>query len=217
MPSWQHTATPVTPLKKWMATPMSCGLSAGITPKAKLWVARIMKASSAQCAHVMNADENERKLDSMMDSLTSSDPNPDLTPAPMPYTAPVNGLVTKKPERKKFHLDSSARLSELWKERLIRRERYLEDGKWLDMFDELLAEAMGDSEEVYVGNKHVATYANNGSFRKKAFLAEQPELAEACMKYELVFSLDHLKQTAPQVYAQYRARAMNIKNNPESI
>jgi len=122
-----------------------------------------------------------------------------------------------KPKLAKFHLDSNARLKELWAERAYWRNQFLTAQKWLGQFDDLLAEAMGDAEEVYMDNAHVATYTNNGSFRKKAFLAEQPELAEACMTYERVFSLERLKSLDPKAYAAYRARAMHIKDKPQDL
>lgn len=105
----------------------------------------------------------------------------------------------------------------MWPDRLKWREQLLTAQKWLKLFDELLAEAMGDAQEVHMNNTHVATYVNDGSFKKKAFFAEQPELAKECMTYELVFSLEKLKDLDPKIYAAYRARTMRIKDMPENL
>lgn len=176
-----------------------------------------MKAYSAHCAHATNGRENAVSLDSMMDSSTSSTASTAAPSQPSGSAEVAASSPATKPKPVKFHLDSNARLKELWAERAYWRSQFLTAQKWLDKFDDLLADAMGDAEEVYVDNTHVATYTNNGSFRKKAFLAEQPELAEQCMTYELVFSLEKLKAIDPKAYANYRARAMHIKDKPKDL
>lgn len=189
--------------------------SDGTTGKVKHWVGRIMKAYSAHYAHATRRKGNVVTLDSMMDRSTSSDlPGIPASQQPQPNgPGPENGQATKP---QKFFLESVQRLLVLWPEREERRKRSLEDEKWLKLYDKMLADAMGDAQELYANNTHVATYTNDGSFRKKAFLSEQPELAEACMVYERVFSLDKLKELDPKAYAAYRARTMRVKDNPEN-
>lgn len=114
----------------------------------------------------------------------------------------------------KFHLDTNSVLQHFWLERERRRRQILDNEKWIKEFDAKLAKAMGDKEELYLDGARVAVYSNNGTFKKNMFLSEQPEVAEACMQWKQVLDLDVLKSKYPDVYKLYRARAMNVKDEP---
>lgn len=132
------------------------------------------------------------------------------------YPHVTTTAVVMPPESKevKFHLDANPLLRDLWIERERRRRQSLENKKWLEEFDAKLAKAMGDKEELYLNGARVAVYINNGTFKKNLFLSEQPKVAEACLQWKQVLDLDVLKSKYPDVYRLYRARAMNVKDEP---
>ena len=114
----------------------------------------------------------------------------------------------------RFHLDSNPTLRALWAERERRRRQSLDNEKWLKEFDKKLAAAMGNAEELFLDGARVAVYVPDGSFKKKQFLDEQPEVAETCSEYQRVLNLEMLKKKFPEIYAKYRARTMRTKVEP---
>lgn len=130
--------------------------------------------------------------------------------------APVaaNFRATEIPAPKRFFLDANVQLRQLWAERAYWRNQRLMAEKWEAGFDAKVAAVMGDAEELWLDNAHVGTYTNDGTFQKKKFFTEQPELTEDCMVFQRVFSLERLKQLDPKAYTAYRARTMRIKDNP---
>lgn len=133
----------------------------------------------------------------------------DMTQPPLhaePQSAP-------EPDQK-FHLDTQPQLVAWWAERELWRRQALDAKKKMEALDALIAQEMGKRTVIYLRGREVASYDWNGTFRKKEFLSQYPDIAEECTQYERVLSLDLLKTKYPDIYAKCRARAMLIKDRP---
>lgn len=113
-----------------------------------------------------------------------------------------------------FHLDTHPFLRDGWKEREERVQQILDNEKWVKAHDDLLASIVGDAGRLFLEGREVAAWINDGTFKKKQFMEQFPDIVEECSEWQKVLNLDLVKKKFPEEYKASRARTMRRKNNP---
>lgn len=70
--------------------------------------------------------------------------------------------------------------------------------------------ALGDAEVATAGGRTAYTWIANGTFRTKAFRAEQPELAATYVRLAPAVDTDRLAADHPDIYRRYRSRVLRV-------
>lgn len=79
-----------------------------------------------------------------------------------------------------------------------------------DLARNTIRQLLGDKTELCCDRDSLATWKPNGTFAKKRFRQENPEVWDEFQVKEDVFDLDRLKTERPELYEQYRARVLRL-------
>lgn len=98
---------------------------------------------------------------------------------------------------------------------LLSRRAQLKDdldqtGTELAEVENELKVAIGEAEVALIGGRTAYTWVANGSFRAKAFRAEQPELAAEYVKRVEAVDTGRLAEDHPEIHRRYRARVLRV-------
>ncbi|WP_433233890.1 YqaJ viral recombinase family protein [Actinomadura nitritigenes] len=69
---------------------------------------------------------------------------------------------------------------------------------------------LGEAEVALIGGRTAYTWIANGTFRAKAFRAEQPELAAAYVRQMPAIDTERLAADHPEIHRRYRARRLHV-------
>lgn len=83
----------------------------------------------------------------------------------------------------------------------------------LDAVENELRMQLGENEVAKVRGRTAYTWIANGTFRGKAFKAEEPELAAEYVRMVPMVALKRLAAEKPAIYRKYRARVLRVPDN----
>lgn len=83
----------------------------------------------------------------------------------------------------------------------------------LDAVENELRMQLGEHEVAKVRGRTAYTWIANGTFRAKAFRAEQPDLAKQYVRMAPMVDLKRLADDHPEIYRKYRSRVLRVPDH----